>query len=107
MTDEDRIGQKKAITDTDIDKVIVTHGSDTLIETAQFVGNIDHKTCVFLGALSPEVLKETDADFNLGFAIAAVQTLERGTYIAMNGAIMNPTQCRKNKDNGNFEESYE
>lgn len=107
IIDDDRLALKNLISKTELEKIIITHGSDTLIETAQFVGNIAGKTCVFTAALTPEVFKETDADFNLGCAIGTVQLLNGGTYIAMNGQVFTPDNCRKNKENGKFESIHE
>lgn len=107
MTNEDRLKLKNIIKDSGHDKIIITHGSDTLIESARFVGNIMGKTIVFTAAFLPEAFKDSDADFNIGMAVATVQTLNQGVYIAMNGMVFNPNNCRKNEEHGKFEKINE
>lgn len=87
ITDEDRGLILEACQNTDIKKIVITHGSDTMIQTAELLSQIGDKTIVLTGSLSPELFKDTDADFNLGAAIGAVGILENGVYIAMNGRI--------------------
>lgn len=107
MTDDDRRHLKSLIEESMHQRVIITHGSDTLIETARFVGNIPNKTIVCTAAFLPEAFKDSDADFNVGMAVGAVMSLENGTFIAMNGGLFRPEQCRKNKQNGKFEQIHE
>ena len=77
-----------------------------MVETAQVLGkNIKNKTIVLLGAMIPYNQKKSDALFNLGYAISAVQVLPKGVYIAMNGKIFNWNHVRKNKELGIFEET--
>lgn len=104
MTDGDRKlileKCKKEVTD----RIIITHGTDTMVETAKILGReIKNKTIVLLGAMTPFVFKKSDALFNLGGAVAAVQALPVGVYIAMNGKIFNWDNVRKNKKLGEFE----
>jgi L-asparaginase len=84
--------------------IIVTHGTDTMILTALALKNIAGKTIVLTGSMQPALLRVTDAGFNLGTAVAAVQTLSPGVYLAMNGQIFNPDRCRKNVAEHRFEE---
>jgi len=107
MTDEDRLALKHLIQESPFQHVVITHGSDTLIETARFLSNIKDKTIVLTGAFLPETFKDSDADFNLGLAVSAVQLAKAGTYIAMNGQILDPAACLKNDKSGNFEKTYE
>jgi L-asparaginase len=87
------------------DRIIITHGTDTMTETAKTIGNgIKNKTIVLLGAMVPFNQKDSDALFNLGSAVSAVQTLPNGVYIAMNGKIFNWNNVKKNKTLGRFEE---
>jgi len=107
ITSEDRLKLKNFIKDTSYDRIVITHGSDTLIETAQFLENLSNKTIVLTAAFLPETFKDSDADFNLGMAVAAVQGLEEGVYITMNGQIFDPQHCIKNEENGKFENLHE
>jgi len=106
MDDNDRLTILNACKKTTQDKVLITHGTDTMVETAQLVAKAKlEKTIVLLGAMVPFVFKHSDASFNLGFALAAVQTLSHGVYIAMNGQIFDANAVRKNKALGLFEKS--
>ena len=106
MDDNDRLIILNACKKITQDKVLITHGTDTMVATAQLVAKEKlEKTIVLLGAMVPFVFKHSDASFNLGFALAAVQTLSHGVYIAMNGQIFESTAVRKNKALGLFEKS--
>jgi L-asparaginase len=83
--------------------ILVTHGTDTLVETAAVLGSIEGKVIVLTGALNPARFQGSDAVFNVGCAVGAVQTLPDGVYIAMNGRIWNPAHVRKNRDANRFE----
>ncbi len=85
------------------DRILITHGTDTMVETAQALEEIADKTIVLVGSLSPARFKNSDAEFNIGFATAAVQTLEPGVYIAMNGQIFTARHVRKNRVLNRFE----
>ncbi len=86
-------------------KIIVTHGTDTMVETAKVIASKQlDKTIVLTGAMIPYKFGSSDGLFNLGSAIAFVQTLPAGVYISMNGRIFNWDNCRKNKIIGEFEE---
>jgi L-asparaginase len=85
------------------DKVLVTHGTDTMVETAKVLASIPGKTIVLTGALNPARFRGSDAEFNIGTAVGAVQSLPPGVYIAMNGRIWNPAKVRKNVDANRFE----
>ncbi len=74
-----------------------------MIETARALQGIRDKTIVLVGSLSPARFKRSDAEFNIGFALAAVQTLPPGVYIAMNGRIFTPERVRKNREANRFE----
>ncbi len=87
------------------DKIIVTHGTDTMVETAQVLGSdVKGKTVVLVGAMIPYAFGASDALFNLGCAFSAVQALKQGVYITMNGKIFHWDNVRKNKESGEFEE---
>lgn len=86
-------------------KIIVTHGTDTMAETARFLGTgVKAKTVVLVGAMIPYAFGASDALFNLGCAFSAVQALQPGVYVTMNGKIFCWRNVRKNRESGGFEE---
>jgi len=87
------------------DRIVITHGTDTLVKTAELLGrNITDKTVVLVGAMIPYVFKGSDALFNIGAAVTAVQILEPGVYVAMNGKIFNWDNVQKDFDLAEFKE---
>ncbi len=86
------------------DRILITHGTDTMIATAQKLSAITDKCVVLTGAMEPAHFKSSDAVFNVGVAVGAVSALPQGVYIAMNGRIFNPFKCRKNREKRMFEE---
>lgn len=104
ITPEDREIIRQAASQDTADKILITHGTDTMVETALALLGIPGKTIVLTGALEPALFKTSDAVFNIGCALAAVQTLAPGVYIAMNGAIFTAENVRKNLDKNRFEE---
>jgi L-asparaginase len=84
--------------------VLVTHGTDTMVDTAKALAGITGKVIVLTGALNPARFQGSDAVFNIGCAVAAVQTLPDGVYITMNGRVWDPAKVRKNRDANRFEE---
>ena len=104
MDDNDRQQILKACLACDESQIVITHGTDTMVETSQVLAaEIKDKTIVLLGAMVPYQFKNSDALFNLGCAIAAVQTLENGVYITMNGKVFNFDEVSKNKEVGEFQ----
>jgi L-asparaginase len=103
MQDEDRELVRSTILAQDARHVLVTHGTDSMIETARVLASIPGKTIVLTGALSPARFRGSDAEFNIGCAVGAVQSLPPGVYIAMNGRIWDPTKVRKNVAENRFE----
>ncbi len=104
MDDADRQKILEACRKTSKDKIIITHGTDTMVETAQLLGKQKlEKTIVLVGAMVPFVFKHSDAMFNMGFALAAVQTLPCGVYVAMNGQVFDGENVVKNREQGVFE----
>ncbi len=86
-------------------RIIITHGTDTMSETARVLGPLlTQKTVILVGAMIPFTFRDSDAVFNIGFALAAVQTLPPGVFIAMNARIFKWDNVRKNKQSGMFEE---
>jgi L-asparaginase len=104
MTDAHRQQILNACTTAMETQIILTHGTDTMVETAHVLGNARlNKTIVLTGAMIPFEMKNSDAMFNLGFACAAAQTLPQGVYIAMNGEVFAWDKVQKNKVVGRFE----
>ncbi|CAB5502017.1 L-asparaginase [Bathymodiolus thermophilus thioautotrophic gill symbiont] len=84
--------------------VVITHGTDTMVETAKLLGeNIQDKTIVLFGAMVPYSVNQSDALFNLGFALSSVQNQPLGVYIAMNGKLFDFDKVQKNRALGVFE----
>ena len=86
--------------------IIITHGTDTMAETARYLSKkIKDKTVVLTGAMVPYKFGSSDGLFNLGSALSFVQTLPKGVYVAMNGKYFHADKVRKNKKTGLFENS--
>jgi L-asparaginase len=103
MTDEDRHLIRQRIAADECPRIVVTHGTDTMVQTALALRDIPDKTIVLTGSLQPARFKVTDAAFNIGTALGAVQGLPPGVYIAMNGRIFDPLRTRKNVRDNRFE----
>lgn len=103
LTQEDRGIILDYINSDSDQRFLVTHGTDTMIETAKVLADISGKTIVLTGSMQPSRFYMSDAVFNIGFAIATVQLLEPGVYIAMNGRIFDPLNSRKNIEKNRFE----
>lgn len=103
LTDGDRAAIRAAIAAQPARHVLVTHGTDTMVETARALASLADRTIVLTGALSPARFRESDAEFNIGTAVGAVQSLPPGVYIAMNGRVWHPHTVRKNRTENRFE----
>ena len=103
MTDSDRWAVRAAVEECAASRVIVTHGTDTMAETAKVLGGIHGKTIVLTGALQPGRFADSDAPFNLGMAIAAAQILSAGVYLVANGQVFESGRVRKNLELNRFE----
>ena len=103
ITADDREVLRATIAASSADHVLVTHGTDTMVETAKVLATIPGKTIVLTGALNPARFRGSDAEFNIGTAVGAVQSLPPGVYIAMNGRIWDPARVRKNVEANRFE----
>lgn len=106
LTDDDRQRVAEAVHACSCRHIVVTHGTDTMPETARAVeayGPLEDKTIVFVGSLAPARFKGTDAEFNIGFAVAAVQTLPDGVFVAMNGRVFRAGDVQKNRSANRFE----
>ncbi len=103
INDADRDLICNAIGECDCEYVVITHGTDTMVETANALEAIEGKTIVLTGSLSPAQFRSTDAEFNLGVAIGAVQSLDHGVYISMNGIVFESGKVIKNRAENRFE----
>jgi len=105
MTDHDRALIAHQCNQCEEDRIIITHGTDTMAETAAVLAQeVKNKTVVLTGAMIPIKFGSSDGLFNLGSALAFVQTLPAGVYVAMNGRYFSWDNVRKNKETGVFEE---
>ncbi|MFC3194739.1 asparaginase domain-containing protein [Marinicella sediminis] len=104
ITDEDRELIRQVIAKSDEQHFLITHGTDTMVDTARFLHGIEDKTIVLTGALTPARFNATDAIFNIGCAVAAVQTKPPGVWVIMNGLVWDPEHVRKNRKANRFEE---
>jgi len=99
----DRELVRDTIAANDARHVLVTHGTDSMVETARVLASLPDRTIVLTGALNPARFRGSDAEFNIGTAVGAVQSLPPGVYIAMNGRIWDPDKVRKNVEANRFE----
>ena len=106
MTDEDRAELVAALNAVEHDQVLITHGTDTMSESARYIAEhakLGSKVVVLTGAMQPAVMAHSDAGFNLGAAISALNLLEPGVYISMSGRIFPAHTVRKDRARGIFE----
>jgi L-asparaginase len=105
MSQEDRQLILQNCKDAPEDRILITHGTDTMAETAAVLGKeVNNKTIVLTGAMIPYAFGSSDGLFNLGSALSFVQALPHGVYIAMNGRYFSWSNVRKNRQTGTFEE---
>jgi L-asparaginase len=104
MTEADRELIREKIAAEANRLIVVTHGTDTMVETARALRGIVGKTIVLTGSMQPARFRGSDAVFNIGAAIGAVQSLPTGVYIVMNGRVFDPRKTRKNLERNRFEE---
>jgi len=103
MTDQDRQLLFDKISIEPAKHIFITHGTDSMIKTAQVLSEIKGKVIVLTGALQPSRFRDSDATFNVGFALGALHVLSQGTYVAMNGQILDPFNAQKSRENNRFE----
>jgi len=103
MTDADREKLREFIASDDATRYVITHGTDTMPETADALADLLGNTIVLTGALTPARFRTTDAVFNIGMAVAAAQVCAAGVYIAMNGQVFPAGEVRKNRSENRFE----
>lgn len=104
ITDDDRALLVDWVRASRHRQIVITHGTDTMIQTGLSLMDIPEKTIVLTGAMRPAAFKDSDAPFNIGCAVIAVQTLPPGVYITMNGRIFDPNIARKNGTLNRFED---
>jgi L-asparaginase len=105
MTEEDRAMIHQACLHADGDKIVITHGTDTMIETAGKLSGIKSKVIVLTGAMKPEKFSDSDASFNVGAAVGAMNLLTSGIYIAMNGQVLPWNKVKRDEQTGRFVEA--
>ena len=103
MTDTDRALVADAVRSCASSQVIITHGTDTMVETARELAAVAGKTIVLTGALQPGRFADSDGPFNLGMAVATAQTAPPGVYIVANGRVFDARRVRKNRSLNRFE----
>ncbi len=103
MTEADRDEICRRVEATEARRVLITHGTDTMVETGKALAAVKGKTIVMVGSLAPARFKNSDAEFNIGFALAAVQTLPEGVWVTMNGRVFAYDAVRKNRTLNRFE----
>lgn len=102
LTDQDRALIAATVREAPERRVVITHGTDTMTDTAQALAQITGKTVVLTGALTPARFADSDAAFNLGMAVAAAQTSPPGVWIAMSGQVFDGLKVRKDRAAGRF-----
>ena len=102
LTDADRAEIARRVAAAPETRIVITHGTDTMTDTAKALAAIGGKTIVLTGALSPARFAETDAPFNLGMAFACAQVAPPGVYIAMSGQVFGGLKVRKDRAAGRF-----
>ncbi len=103
MDDADRALVRERVAACEERLVLITHGTDTMTQTAEVLRRIPGKVIVLTGAMQPARMRQSDAPFNLGLAIGALQCLPEGVYLAMSGRIFEAGAVRKNREAGRFE----
>ena len=103
LTDQDRELVRKAVEASTATRIVITHGTDTMTDTARSLAGVTGKTIVLTGAMQPARFRFTDAVFNIASAMMAAQTLAEGVYITMNGQVFDPETTRKNVELNRFE----
>jgi|TARA_B110000967_G_scaffold197306_1_gene228906 L-asparaginase len=105
MTDDHRQIIQQRVSDADAEYILIMHGTDGMVETAGWLGEIANKKIIFTGAMQPAAFTDTDAVFNIGCAVGAIQMVEDGVYIVMNGQVFAADKVVKNRAGQCFEEA--
>lgn len=104
MNDTDRQLVREAVECETCQHILITHGTDTMVETGKALAGIPGKCIIMTGAMEPAHFKSSDAVFNIGVAVGALNSLPEGVYLAMNGRIFDPLKCCKNRERTLFED---
>lgn len=103
LTEADRDLVRRAVEASDAEHFLITHGTDTMVETARVLQGMSDRVVVLTGALNPARFMGSDAVFNIGCSVGAVQSLPPGVWIVMNGRVWDPDRVRKNRAENRFE----
>ncbi len=98
LTEDDRRKLYEVCANTEADKIIITHGTDTITETAEYISGIRNRTIILTGAFKPERFRDSDAEFNVGAAAGAVSSLGPGVYVCMNGRVSLWNKVKRDRD---------
>ncbi len=102
ISDQDRQLILQSVADCDEDHILITHGTDTMVQTASTLSSVKNKTILLTGSLKPAAFKESDSEFNIGCALGALWIASPGVYIAMNGFIFPWDSVIKDREKGQF-----
>ncbi|QHC67955.1 L-asparaginase [Rathayibacter sp. VKM Ac-2759] len=102
LDDEDRALLRDRVLSAEEDRIVITHGTDTMTASAEAIGTVRDRVVVLTGAMQPARMRDSDASFNLGAAVAAVQLLPPGVYIAMSGRVLPAGSVVKDRAAGVF-----
>jgi L-asparaginase len=105
LSDADRRLIRDRVAACESEHILITHGTDTMAETAKALLGLGGKTIVLTGSMQPARFRNTDAVFNVGFALGVVQVLPPGVYLAINGRVFDAAHVRKNRARQRFEEA--
>jgi L-asparaginase len=103
MTDADRQLVREAVEQCSCERILITHGTDTMADTARALMGVQQKAVVLTGSMQPARWRVSDAIFNIGFAIGSLLQVPHGIYVAMNGQVFEPAHLRKNRSAHRFE----
>lgn len=103
MDDTDRALIREQVLACPAQRILIIHGTDSMTQSAEVLRDVPGKVIVFTGAMQPARMRQSDAPFNLGLAIGALQCLGEGVYIAMNGRVFEAGSVQKNRAEGRFE----
>lgn len=104
MTDEDRRAILERVQQCPHTHILITHGTDTMPDTAKLLASVEGKVIVLTGSMTPARFEASDAEFNIGCAVGALQSQRAGVFIAMNGRVFDGAQVRKNREQSRFED---
>jgi len=103
LTEEDRQKMVDALAQTMWQKVIITHGTDTLQQTGRYINDrVKNKVIILTGSMRPAAFRDSDASFNIGMAIAAAQVLDAGVYICIHGVVKEVSDIKRDSESGKF-----